>query len=48
MHSILSIVENGVLAFLYLNSGVRLRRRGETAPPAALAPTFKPKRLPMR
>ena len=48
LYSVLIVVENGVLAFLYLNSGVRLRRRGESTPPAPLTPTFKPKRLPIR
>ncbi|MFF2388376.1 hypothetical protein [Agromyces sp. NPDC058104] len=42
--SIVSVVETGLIAFLYLNSAVRLRRAGvgSTEP---VRPTFKPKRL---
>lgn len=41
--SVFSVVEFGVLAFLYLNSAARLPRRG--AQPTE--PTFTPKRLPI-
>ncbi|GAA1795298.1 hypothetical protein [Agromyces lapidis] len=38
---VIYLIEAGALAFLYLNSAIRLRRAGD-APPE---PTFKPKRL---
>jgi len=41
--SIISVLECGVLAYLYLNSAVRLRRRGE----APIEPNFKPNRIPV-
>lgn len=45
--SIVAVVENSVLAYLYLGSAIRLGRRERTAYRGPAAPTFKPKRLPL-
>lgn len=49
--AIINVIQLAALAYLYLNSAVRLSRRGATPPEQRskqTAPTFKPQRLPLK